>query len=115
VLVVEPEHHVRAALSEALDASGYVVAEARTAQDAFAALEERSDVRVMVADLDMADAVDGLAFAHEVHRRWPALGMVITSGRVRHLPPSDIPGDGFFMPRPLPRQMFLEAVWVAAR
>ena len=92
--------------------SGCVVVQAESPRDALSTLEERSDVQVLVADID--EAGSGLAFAHEVHQRWPSMGLVITSGQVRHLRPSEVPGDGIFMPRPLPMQMFLEAVSLAA-
>lgn len=69
VLVVEQEPRVRAAVTETLNGSGCVVVEADSPQVALSALEERSDVQVMVADIDMADAHDGLAFAHQVHQR----------------------------------------------
>ena len=105
---------MRAAVTEALDLSGCVVVQAESPRDALSTLEERSDVQVVVADIDGADAGDGLAFAHRVHQRWPSMGLVITSGQVRHLRPSEVPGDGVFMPRPLPVQMFLEAVSLAA-
>jgi DNA-binding NtrC family response regulator len=114
VLVVEPQPQVRAAVSQVLDTSGYDVIEAECPRDAFAALEERGDLRVVVADIDMADAAEGLAFAHQVHDRWPAKGLVITSGHVRRLHPREVPGDGVFMPRSLPRQAFLEVVSLAA-
>jgi DNA-binding NtrC family response regulator len=114
VLVVEPEAHLRAVVSGLLDTSGFVVLQAESERQAYAALEERSDVKVVVSDLDMASPDHGLAFAREVHDRWPTIGLVITSGRVRHLPPDEVPGDGIFMPRPLPIETFLEVVgWVA--
>ena len=105
---------MRAAVTEALDMSGCVVVQAESPWDALSTLEERSDVRVVVTDIDLADAGDGLAFTHEVHHRWPALGQVITSGQVRHLRPSEVPGDGIFMPHPLPIQAFLDAISLAA-
>ena len=114
VLVVEQEPRVRAAVTEALDLSGCVVVQAESPRDALSTLEERSDVQVVVADIDGADAGDGLAFATQVHQRWPSMGLVITSGQIRHLRPSEVPGDGIFMPRPLPMQAFLEAVSLAA-
>jgi DNA-binding NtrC family response regulator len=110
VLVVEQEPRVRAAVTEALDMSGCVVVQVESPHDALSTLEERSDVQVVVADIDGADADNGLTFAHQVHQRWPAMGLVITSGHIRHLRPSDVPGDGTFMPRPLPVQAFLDAV-----
>ncbi len=105
---------MRAAVTRALDLSGFMVVQANSTQDALTTLEERPDVRVVVTDIDFAEAADGLAFAHEVHHRWPALGQVITSGQVRHLHPSEVPGDGVFIPRPLPMQAFLDAVALAA-
>ena len=114
VLVVEQEPRVRAAVTEALDGFGCVVVQTDSPRDALSTLEERSDVQVVVADIDGADADNGLAFAHQVHQRWPSVGLVITSGYIRHLRPSEVPGDGIFMPRPLPRQAFLEAVSLAA-
>ena len=114
VLVVEQEPRMRAAVTRALDLSGFTVVQADSTQDALTTLEERSDVRVVVTDIDLADAVDGLAFAHEVHHRWPAMGQVITSGQVRRLRPNEVPGDGIFMPRPLPMQAFLDAISLAA-
>jgi DNA-binding NtrC family response regulator len=114
ILLVEQEAHLRAEVSAVLGASGFAVVEVASEREAYAALEERADVRVMVSDLDTVAPDRGLAFAHEVHGRWPAIGLVITSGRVRHLPPAEVPGDGIFMPRPLPVETFLEVVgWVA--
>lgn len=110
ILVVEREPRLRAAVTEALDLSGCMVLQADSTEGALSALEERSDVRVVVADTGVADASDVLAFAHEAHQRWPALGMVITSAQVRHLHPSELPGEGIFMPRPLPVDAFLEAI-----
>jgi hypothetical protein len=77
-------------------------------------LEARSDVRVLLADLDAPNATDGLELAHKVHDRWPLLGLVITSHHIRHLRPSDIPGDGCFLPRPLPEETLLQEVAMAA-
>ena len=114
VLVVEQEPRMRAAVSRALDLSGFVVVQANNTREALTTLEERSDVRVVVTDIDLSDAVDGLAFTHEVHHRWPAMGQVITSGQVRHLRPSEVPGDGIFMPHPLPMETFLNAISLAA-
>jgi DNA-binding NtrC family response regulator len=114
ILLVEQEAQLRAKVSAVLGASGFAVVEVASQREAYATLEERADVRVMVSDLDTVAPDRGLAFAHEVHDRWPAIGLVITSGRVRHMPPTDVPGDGIFMPRPLPIETFLEVVgWVA--
>ena len=102
VLVVEQEPHRRAAISECLGKNGYAVIEAADSRAALTTLEHSSGVRVVVADIDMSDPPSGLAFAFEVHHRWPELGMVITSGHVRHLRPEEVPGGAYFVPRPLP-------------
>ncbi len=114
VLLVEHEPRLRAALSECLGSFGCSVICVPDAAGAFSALEQDNDVQVLVADIDVQEEKGGLPFMWEVHERWPALGLVITSGRLRHLRPDEVPGDGCFIPRPIPTQMLVDLVQVAA-
>ncbi len=114
VLLVEHEPRLRAALTECLGGSGCSVICVRDAEAAFSALEQDNDVQVLVADIDAQEVDEGLPFVRQVHERWPALGLVITSGRLRHLRPDEVPGDGCFIPRPIPTQMLVDLVQVAA-
>jgi two-component system, response regulator PdtaR len=114
ILLLESKPEVRSSVTSCLDEAGFNVIATESPHEAWTALEERSDVRVLLADLDMSDATDGLELAHKVHDRWPSLGLVITSNHLRHLRPFDIPGDGCFLPRPLPEETLLQEVAMAA-
>jgi two-component system, response regulator PdtaR len=114
ILLLESKPEVRSSVTSCLDEAGFNVIATESPHEAWTALEERSDVRVLLADLDMSDATDGLELAHKVHDRWPSLGLVITSNHIRHLRPSDVPGNGCFLPRPLPEETLLQEVAMAA-
>ena len=114
VLLVEHEPVTRNGISRVLSKAGYQVIEASRPDEAWTMLETLSDVDVLLADIDAPDGSNSLELARKVHERWPAIGLVITSSHVRHLRPGDIPGDGCFLPRPLPAETLLHEVGVAA-
>jgi two-component system, response regulator PdtaR len=80
VLVVEEDSFVRRFTSELLKEAGFEVVEARNAHEALITLEREDGVRVLFTDVDMPPGDDGVALAREVHRRWPKMGLVVTSG-----------------------------------
>jgi CheY-like chemotaxis protein len=112
VLLVEPV--TRTGIARVLSKAGYEVVEASRPDEVWTMLETLADVDVLVADIDAPDGTSGLELARKVHERWPSIGLVITSDHVRHLRPGDIPGDGCFLPRPLPPETLLHEVRVAA-
>jgi DNA-binding NtrC family response regulator len=114
VLLMESQPVVRTAVYAVLNRAGFNVIETQSPHEAWTTLEARSDVRVLLADLDVSDAADGLELARKVHDRWPSLGLVITSNHIRHLRPSDVPGDGCFLLHPLPEETLLREVAMAA-
>ncbi len=114
VLLVEHEPVTRTGISRVLSKAGYQVIEASRPDEAWTMLETLPDVGVLLADIDDPDGSNGLELARKVHERWPSIGLVITSSHVRHLRPGDIPGDGCFLPRPLPTETLLHEVGVAA-
>ena len=113
VLLVEHEPVTGTAISRVLSKAGYQVVEASRPDEAWTALETRPDVGVLVADIDAPDGTNSLELARKVHERWPSIGLVITSSHVRHLRPGDVPGDGCFLPRPLPADTLLHEVGAA--
>jgi DNA-binding NtrC family response regulator len=115
VLLAEPEAAVRANMAASLTDAGFVVVEAEDPDEVFRTLETRSDIGVLLADLDLPQGTEGLALAWKIHERWPSLGLVVTSGRIRRLPPASIPGDGCFLPRPIPVDTLWHEVSAAAR
>ena len=114
VLLVEHEPVTRTGISRVLSEAGYQVIEASRPDEAWTMLETQPDVGVLLADIDAPDGTNSLELARKVHERWPSIGLVITSSHVRHLRPGDIPGDGCFLPRPLPAETLLHEVGVAA-
>jgi CheY-like chemotaxis protein len=97
VLVAEAQIFVRGAAADVLNDHGYEVIEAGSADEALAVLAERSrDIRALFADLSMPGSIDGLALAHTVRRRWPWIGLLLTSGRPRP-PTSELPKGSRFL------------------
>jgi DNA-binding NtrC family response regulator len=105
----------RAQTARVLGRADFDVIEVQDTTEALETLEARTDVDVLLADIDVAGGVDGLELSCSVHERWPDLGLVLTSERVRHLPPDQVPGDGCFLPHPVPADMLVTEVWQAAR
>ena len=99
VLVVEDEPLVRMVAAESLEDAGFEVIEAESAADALRILSSRSDVGVLFTDVNMPGDIDGVELARLVHERWPALRIVVTSGK-DHLKKSELPDDGRFVPKP---------------
>jgi CheY-like chemotaxis protein len=99
VLAVEDEPIVRMSLADFLDDAGFKVFEAVNADEAIALLQARSDVQVVVTDIEMPGSMNGLELARVVQVRWPDVGIVVTSGRVR--PSTDDLMDGVvFLSKP---------------
>ena len=100
VLVVEDEAIVRFDLSEHLISEGYEVLEAVDAEDAFKALDTRSDVSILLTDIDMPGLLDGLMLAKFAAERWPHVKMVVISGQ-RQAEVHDLPDGCRFLSKPI--------------
>lgn len=97
VLIVEDELLVRELAVAAIADAGFDVVEAANAQEALDILNSRADVGVLFTDVNMPGALDGLALAELVHQHWPAIKLVVTSGRGLEAP---VPDDGRFLAKP---------------
>jgi CheY-like chemotaxis protein len=91
ILVAEDQILVRREATDALTDAGYEVIEAGDADDALTTLEARAeDIRLLFTDIQMPGSIHGLQLANHVRRRWPRIGLLITSGatpRAADLPP----------------------------
>ena len=99
VLVVEDEPLVRIVAAEVLDEAGYCVLEAGDGDEALDVLASHGEVQLLFTDLNLPGSIDGLALAEIVHRRWPHIRLLVTSGR-RRLSDGQIPDDGHFVAKP---------------
>ena len=100
VLVVEDEMVLRMRAVDIVEDAGFVPVEAVNADEALAILEARSDISLLFTDIQMPGSIDGLKLAHTVHRRWPAIKIVLVSGQV-NLSDAEKPGDSRFFGKPL--------------
>jgi CheY-like chemotaxis protein len=100
VLVVEDEMLLRMRAVGMVEDAGYTSVEAVDADEAVAILESRSDIALVLTDIQMPGNMDGLKLAHTVHRRWPPIKIILVSGQLK--PANvDIPADSRFYGKPL--------------
>src|SRR5688500_3097470 len=79
VLIVDDEPPVRTLLARWLTAWGYAVREAATAQEALDIMAA-DPADIVLSDINMPEQ-DGLWLAEQVHARWPAAAIVMSTGR----------------------------------
>jgi CheY-like chemotaxis protein len=99
VLVIEDEPLIRLDLASVIEDAGYGVVAAASADEAIAILSVRSDIRLIVTDIEMPGSIDGLRLAWVVRNRWPPIHIVVTSGR-REPALSELPERSLFMAKP---------------
>jgi DNA-binding NtrC family response regulator len=114
VLLLE-DAHWSASIIALLTRAEFEVIQAQDADQAWATLDTQDDVDVLLADIDIPSPVGGVDLGRYVHDRWPGLGLVLTSDQVRHLRPDEVPGDGCFLPHPIPADTLLDEIRLAAR
>ena len=100
VLVVEDEMVLRMRAVDIVEDAGFNSLEAVNADEALSILESRSDISVLFTDIQMPGTLDGLKLAHAVHKRWPAIKIILVSGQV-NLCDADKPADSRFFGKPL--------------
>jgi CheY-like chemotaxis protein len=106
VLVVEDEPLLRLFVAELLLDAGFRVIEAASAAEALTILHAGLNVVVVLADVDMPPGMSGYELAHEIHRSWPGVEILITSGR-RWPEQGDLPAGAAFLAKPCPNDALL--------
>ncbi|MGU3539711.1 response regulator [Methylobacterium sp. A54F] len=100
VLLLEGEPLLAMTLSDLIEEAGCAVVEARTTAEAIRILEARTDIRVVVADLDVRGAVMGLKLAALIRERWPPIELILTSSAPRAPRAGTIPARGVYLGKP---------------
>jgi len=83
VLIVDDELLIRMTAVDMLEAAGFVTLEAASADEAMDLLEKRPDVSLVFTDIQMPGSMDGLKLVSAIHKRWPPVRLMVTSGRFR--------------------------------
>ena len=100
VLVVEDEMMLRMRVVDMVEDAGYVPVEAVDADEAMTILRSRSDIALMLTDVQMPGSMNGLQLAHAVREIWPPIKIILASGQLK-LSDGDIPLDSRFFGKPL--------------
>ena len=99
VLIVDDEALLRLNATDTLLRAGCRTYEAADTEEALAVLARHPEISVLFTDINMPGARDGIALAGEVHRRWPDVRVMITSGQ--ECPsPEDMPPETQFFSKP---------------
>jgi two-component system, response regulator PdtaR len=93
-------------VAESLRDNGCIVFEATNADAALVYLAQRPDISVVFTDIDMPGSMDGLRLAAAVRDTWPAVKVILTSGKTRVVPPH----DNVFLPKPYDYNVVSDAV-----
>jgi DNA-binding NtrC family response regulator len=80
ILVVEDEPLIRTALADALRHAGYSVVELSEAKEALGHLSEGGVADLVITDLKMPGAIDGLDLVEWLQTALPALPVIVTTG-----------------------------------
>jgi CheY-like chemotaxis protein len=78
-LVVKDEVIVRLHIADIVEGAGFTAVEAFNADEAIELLTSRSDIRVVITDVN--SPMDGLELAHAVRNRWAPVEIIVMSAR----------------------------------
>jgi CheY-like chemotaxis protein len=109
VLVVEDDEMLRMCAANVIADAGFTAVEAANADEAVAILESRSDIALLFTDIQMPGSMDGLGLARTVHDRWPAIKIILASGRVE-LSERDRPVNSRFFQKPFAMEQMIEGL-----
>ena len=109
VLVVEDDEILRTCTANVVADAGFTPVEAANADEAFAILENRSDIALLFTDIQMPGSMDGLDLARTVHDRWPAIKIILVSGRVE-LSERERPVNSRFFRKPSAMKQMIEGL-----
>jgi CheY-like chemotaxis protein len=109
VLVVEDEPVLRMNAVDMVEAAGFEVLEAANSTQALLLLESRTDIRIILADIEMPPGLDGVKLVAMARDRHPPIEIILVSGRVDS---GDVrlPERGLFFSKPYRPRDVVEAL-----
>src|SRR5579864_1092656 len=95
VLIVEDDELLKMLTVDMVQRAGFEVIQAENADEAMTILKARSDIALVLTDINMPGSMDGFRLAHAVSDRWPRIKIIVTSSQV---PKGALPtGSRFFV------------------
>lgn len=109
ILIVESDQLLRLITADILEAAGFATLQTGSAEDALAILETRSDIALLLTAIKMTGSMDGEELAHAVRARWPAMKIIVVSGRPRETE-IELPPDSLFFAKPYHADMMIAQI-----
>jgi CheY-like chemotaxis protein len=106
---VEDDEVLRMCAANVVADAGFTAIEAANADEAVAILESRSDIALLFTDIQMPGSMDGLKLAQTVHDRWPAIKIILVSGRAE-LSQHERPVNSRFLQKPFTMKQMIEGL-----
>src|SRR5665213_644258 len=97
ILIVEDDPLLKLLTVDIVESAGFVALPADSADEAVAILEARSDIALLLTDINMPGSMDGLKLAHAVRDRWPPIKIIVVSSQV---PKGALPKHSRFFVKP---------------
>jgi DNA-binding NtrC family response regulator len=113
ILLVEDEPLVRLVAADILMEAHFRVIEAADAEEALTVLRAAVDVDVVLSDVEMPPGMNGYELAWQIHRNWPWMGILMSSGR-EWPRANDLPPGAAFLAKPYSYATLLSYVMAAA-
>jgi CheY-like chemotaxis protein len=100
VLVVEDEVLISNLVADVLSASGFVVHEVTTADEALRYIDSGADIDVLFTDINLPGDMDGAELAERARELRPEMPIVYASGRFKLSEISPLVSRSLFMAKP---------------
>ena len=107
VLIVEDDQLLRLFTVQMVEEAGFRALQANNADEAVAILEARSDIALLLTDVNMPGSMDGLKLAHAVRHRWPPIKIIVISGRVSEY---ELPTGSRFFAKPYQSEAMISEI-----
>jgi CheY-like chemotaxis protein len=114
VLLVEDEPLVRLVTADILLEANFRVIEAGDAEEALRVLKAEVAVDVLLSDVEMPPGMNGYELVGHVHREWPGVEIIVSSGR-EWPKENDLPPGAVFIAKPYLNATLVSHVQAAAR
>jgi two-component system, response regulator PdtaR len=109
VLVVEDNLVILMGAVDSVVVAGFEALGAGSADEAIRILEGRPDIHLVFTDVGMPGTMDGIKLVHYIRDRWPAVKLIVTSGKIT-VDESHLPAGARFFSKPYDDSAIVEAM-----